>query len=114
MPDDYSASCGHGHSTTRKNVGIDSFAKDCLAVLEQEKCDKAILVGHCLGANITGRCWELNKMHIAGLVLIEPFFAESLRWDWKLFNFFLTPILLLVSWMASLLNSIGIRRNNFL
>ncbi|HXC61221.1 MAG TPA: alpha/beta hydrolase [Nitrospiria bacterium] len=104
---------GHGHSSTRRNVGIDSFAKDCLAVLDQEKCEKAILIGHCLGANIAGRCWELNKTHIAGIVLIEPFFAKSLRRDWKFFNFFLTPILLLVAGTAKLLNAIGIRRRNF-
>jgi esterase len=104
---------GHGHSTTRRNVGVDSFAKDCLAVLDREKCDKAILVGHCLGANVAGRCWDLGKTRIAGMVLIEPFFAESLRWDWKLFNIFLTPILFLVGWTARLLNSIGIRRKNF-
>lgn len=104
---------GHGRSTTRRNIRMDSFAKDCLAVLDQEKCKKAILIGHCLGANIAGRCWELNKTRIAGMVLIEPFFAESLRWDWKFFNFFLTPILLLVDWIARLLNTIGIRRRNF-
>lgn len=104
---------GHGHSIARKNVGMDSFAKDCLGVLDQEKRDSAILVGHCLGANIAGRCWELSEKHIVGMVLIEPFFAENLRWDWKLFNSFLMPILLLVDWMAMLLNSFGIRRRNF-
>jgi pimeloyl-ACP methyl ester carboxylesterase len=104
---------GHGHSTTRRNVRMDSFAKDCLAILDQEKCERAILVGHCLGANIAGRCWEIDEKRIAGMVLIEPFFAENLRWDWKVFNFFLTPILLSVYAAARLLNAVGIRRKHF-
>ena len=104
---------GHGRSTSRENVTVDSFARDCLAILSAERRDSAILVGHCLGANIAGRCWELDKTRIAGMVLIEPFFAESLRWDWKVFNVFLTPILLLVSAAARFLNAIGIRRKHF-
>ena len=104
---------GHGHSVTRKNIGIDSFAKDCLGVLDQEKRDSAILVGHCLGANIAGRCWELGEKRILGMVLIEPFFADNLRWDWRLFNFFLTPILLLVYAAARCFNAVGIRRRRF-
>jgi pimeloyl-ACP methyl ester carboxylesterase len=92
---------------------VDSFAKDCMAVLDQEKCGKAILVGHCLGANVAGRCWELDKGRIAGMVLIEPFLADTLRWDWKLFNFFLTPVLFFMGWTAKLLNAMGIRRKKF-
>jgi len=104
---------GHGQSTSRENVTVDSFAKDCLAILNAERCVSAILIGHCLGANIAGRCWELEKTRIAGMVLIEPFFAKNLRWDWKVFNFFLTPILFLVSAAARLLNAVGIRRKHF-
>jgi pimeloyl-ACP methyl ester carboxylesterase len=104
---------GHGHSVTRKAVGVDSFAKDCIAVLDQEKCDQAILVGHCMGANIARRCWDLGKGRIAGLVLIEPFLADTLRWDWKVFNFFLTPVLFFVNLTAKLLNALGIRRRAF-
>src|SRR5262249_8766109 len=84
-----------------------------IAVLDQEKRDRAILVGHCMGANIAGRCWELGRTRISGMVLIEPFLADTLRWDWKVFNFFLTPVLFLVNLTAKLLNTMGFGRKIF-
>jgi pimeloyl-ACP methyl ester carboxylesterase len=69
---------GHGGSLHRGRVGMDVWCDDLTALLAAEGVERAVLVGHCLGADLA--LWFAHRQpgRVAGLVLIEPMFREAL------------------------------------
>ena len=70
---------GHAGSLCRGRIGMHEWCSDIAAILRAEGAPRALLVGHCLGANVA--LWFAQRMPQAtsGLVLIEPMFRQALR-----------------------------------
>jgi pimeloyl-ACP methyl ester carboxylesterase len=62
--------CGESSLSPRKLYDIDSMAGDLRAVLDVF-ADRAVLVGHSLGADVIARFAEANPTRAAALVLID-------------------------------------------
>lgn len=69
---------GHGGSICRTRAGMDVWSDDLAEVLRAEGVTRAVLVGHCLGANLALRCAARHPELVSGLVLIEPMFRQAL------------------------------------
>ena len=41
---------GHGRSFARAGLDMESWCQDLMALLDAEGCDRAVLIGHSLGA----------------------------------------------------------------
>jgi pimeloyl-ACP methyl ester carboxylesterase len=69
---------GFGGSVCRARVGVDEWCRDLAAVLDAEGVSRAVVAGHCLGANIS--LWFAARYPAAteGLVLIEPMLRPAL------------------------------------
>ncbi|MHB1359045.1 MAG: alpha/beta fold hydrolase [Rhodocyclaceae bacterium] len=69
---------GHGGSLYRGRVGMQVWCDDLAALLDAANVPQAVLVGHCLGANLA--LWFAHRApeRVAGLVLIEPMFRQAL------------------------------------
>jgi len=62
--------CGESSLAPRKLYDIDTLARDLRAVLDVF-ADRAVLVGHSLGAHVIARFAEANPKRAAALVLID-------------------------------------------
>jgi len=93
----------------RSRVGMDLWCADIAALLDARRCDRAVIAGHCLGANIALQFAARYPARAAAIVLIEPMppgaLAGKLRWLSPL-----RPILLLAYALARALNSLGLYR----
>ena len=56
----------------RTRLGFDVWCDDLLALLDAERCERAVVVGHSLGANIALHFATRHPARVAALVLIEP------------------------------------------
>src|SRR3989449_8514675 len=63
---------GHGGSLDRGRIGMDEWCADLAAVLEAERAPRAVVAGHCLGANIAVEFARRDPGAVLGLLLIEP------------------------------------------
>lgn len=70
---------GHGGSLWRGRIGMATWCADLATLLQTEGVPQAVLVGHCLGANLALHFAHRVSGRVAGLVLIEPMFREALR-----------------------------------
>ena len=70
---------GHGGSLYRGAVSLEIWCDDIAAVLHRESIGRAILIGHCLGANIASLFALRYPQHTAGLVLVEPMPSMALK-----------------------------------
>src|SRR5207247_606414 len=70
---------GHGTSLDRGRIGMDEWCADLAAVLEAERVERAVVAGHCLGANVAVEFARRNPDAVRGLVLIEPILRDALR-----------------------------------
>lgn len=69
---------GFGASLDRGRVGLDEWCRDLQAILAAEGAPPAVLVGHCLGANVALHFAARSPAATRGLVLIEPMFHQAL------------------------------------
>lgn len=69
---------GFGESASRARVGPDVWARDIATILDAEGAPGAVVVGHCLGANVALRFGARHPARAEGLVLVEPMFREAL------------------------------------
>jgi pimeloyl-ACP methyl ester carboxylesterase len=69
---------GHGGSLHRGRVDMDTWCADLAALLRAEGVSEAVLVGHCLGANLALRFADCEPNLVLGMVLIEPMFRQAL------------------------------------
>lgn len=63
---------GHGHSSfDRSNFSMLSFANDVKAVIEKEKIDRAILIGHSMGGGVIAEAARLMPEKVVGIVGVD-------------------------------------------
>lgn len=70
---------GHGESFTRSAIGMKRWCEDLDAILDAEGYDRAVFIGHSLGANVALNHAAYRPARVAGLALIDPVFTEALR-----------------------------------
>ena len=90
---------------------MDEWCADLVRLLDAEGAQRAVLGGHCLGANIALHFAARHPERTAGLILIEPMPREALVGTMR----FLRRIRFLVYFLAlvfRLLNACGIRRRS--
>lgn len=69
---------GFGGSVCHASVGVGEWCRDLAAILDAEGVSRAVLVGHCLGANIALQFAARYPAATEGLVLIEPMLRQAL------------------------------------
>lgn len=63
---------GHGHSSfDRSNFSMLSFANDVKAVIDEERIDRAILIGHSMGGGVIAEAARLMPEKVIGIVAID-------------------------------------------
>ena len=102
---------GHGDSPTRGPLSLELWSEDLLALLDAERADRAILIGHSLGAQVALACAARAPQRVAALVLIDPVFRSALHGQWKWLaraaSLFVTAAALVRG-----LNALGLRRRS--
>jgi len=69
---------GFGDSISRRRTGFDQWCRDLASILDAERVSRAVIVGHCLGANVAIHFAARYPSRTEGLVLIEPMFREAM------------------------------------
>jgi len=69
---------GQGASLYRGRIGMGEWCADLAALLDAEGLSRAVIAGHCLGANLALRFGARFPARTAGLVLIEPMPPEAI------------------------------------
>lgn len=69
---------GHGQSLYRGRIGLEIWADDLALILEREQITRAIVGGHCLGANVAAMFAARHPLRTAGLVMVEPMLRPAL------------------------------------
>jgi pimeloyl-ACP methyl ester carboxylesterase len=80
-----------------------------LALLDAEGCDRAVLIGHSLGAQVAVHFAARHPARVRGLALIDPVFHQALRGTMRTVNLARPVIQALVS-VILFLNRLGLRR----
>ena len=68
---------GNGESIWRGPARIEHWSQDIAALLQHEQQTHAIVIGHCLGANIALNFASRYPQMCTGLVLVEPMAREA-------------------------------------
>jgi pimeloyl-ACP methyl ester carboxylesterase len=100
---------GHGESVTRRAVTLEGWGDDLVALLDAEGYRRAVLAGHCLGATLAVHCALRAPARTAGVVLVDPVFAEALAGVLRVVRLG-TPALRLASRAVRGLNRLGLQR----
>ena len=100
---------GHAGGRSAAPAGMREWCDDLARLLDSERCEHAVLAGHCLGANIAAQFAARHPERAAGAVLIEPMPPEALIGSLSYVKPF-KPILLAVGKTALYLNRIGVKR----
>lgn len=90
---------------------MEQWCADLAALLDAEGCERAVIGGHCLGANIALHFAARYPQRTAGLILIEPMPREALVGSMRrlfTFRFFLR----LLALAARGANAIGLKRRH--
>ncbi|MBX3650661.1 MAG: alpha/beta hydrolase [Burkholderiales bacterium] len=69
---------GHGGSLFRGRIDMKTWCDDLEELLAVEGVTQAVVVGHCLGANLALWFAQQAPRQVSGLVLIEPMFRAAL------------------------------------
>jgi len=69
---------GHGESSWRGATSLEIWCDDIAGILGAEGVARAVLCGHCLGANVAGMFAARYPADTAGLVLVEPMLRDAL------------------------------------
>lgn len=100
---------GQGASLYRGRIGMGEWCADLAALLDAEGLSRAVIAGHCLGANLALRFAARFPARTAGIVLIEPMLPEALagtaRWIRRL-----RPALFALVALTRSFNALGLRR----
>jgi pimeloyl-ACP methyl ester carboxylesterase len=93
----------------RTRLGMEVWCADLAALLDAEGCERAVIGGHCLGANIALQFGARYPQRVSALVLIEPMPPEALAGTAASLRF-LRPLLYAMYCAARALNACGIYR----
>jgi pimeloyl-ACP methyl ester carboxylesterase len=88
---------------------MDEWCADLAAILEAERAPRAVVAGHCLGANVAVELATRRPDAVAGLVLIEPMLRDALRGSLRIAAR-LRPFLRPGAWLMRAVNALGIHR----
>lgn len=100
---------GHGESFMRGRIGMEIWSRDLMELLDAERCEQAVLIGHSLGAHLALHAAARYPSRIRALVLIDPVLPGALRGSMRvlrMFRWMLYPLIALIR----LINALGIRR----
>jgi pimeloyl-ACP methyl ester carboxylesterase len=100
---------GQGASVFRGRIDMAQWCADLAALLDAESFPKAVLVGHCLGANLALAFAARHPERTAGLVLVEPMPPEALTGTLRYVRNLRTLVQLLVP-LVRMLNALGLYR----
>lgn len=113
LPDGCALLCpdlrGHGRSTCRGRLTSQVWINDLAAMLDQEGVQKAIIGGHCMGANLAIRFAVEQPKRCQSLVLIEPMLPQGRRGKMHI-KTVLRWLLPLLSMLALGANRLGLHR----
>jgi len=93
----------------RTRLGMDVWCADIAAALDAERCARAVIGGHCLGANIALQFAARHPQRVSALVLVEPMPPDALTGTTRMLSF-LKPLLYGVYATARGLNRLGVYR----
>jgi esterase len=100
---------GAAGSTDRRPVGMREWSDDLARLLDAEGAPRAVIAGHCLGANIALNFAARYPQKAAALVLIEPMPPRALTGKLGFLRHFrFVPIG--ISWLVRAVNALGIYR----
>jgi pimeloyl-ACP methyl ester carboxylesterase len=100
---------GHAASVHRGRVGVAEWCGDLAALLAAEGYERAVVAGHCLGANVAVEFALRHRSMTIGLVLVEPMLRSALTGPARRLAR-LRPLLLGLARAAGALNRLGVRR----
>jgi esterase len=100
---------GQGASLYRGRIGMGEWCSDLAALLDAESLSRAVIAGHCLGANLALRFAARFPARTAGLVLIEPMLPEALAGTMRSVRR-LRPALFGLVALTRSFNALGLRR----
>ena len=100
---------GQGESAWRRPAGMREWCEDIAAILDAEGFARAVVGGHCLGANVAIEFAARYPQRAAGLVLIEPMPRDSLIGTLRR-TARLRPLLFLFESLVRAANALGIHR----
>lgn len=103
---------GFGATPTRRGAGLDGWSRDLAGILRAAEIPEAVVIGHCLGANVALHAAVRDPARILGLVLVEPMlrgaFTGSMRLAARL-----RPAVAAGAAAVRGLNALGLRRRRF-
>ena len=100
---------GHGDLPWRGPTGMEIWCEDLAAILDAEHRARAVVGGHCLGANFALEFAHRKPDRTRGLVLVEPMPRSAQVGALRLLQP-LAPLTRLAAGAVRALNAIGIRR----
>jgi len=100
---------GHGDSPTRGPISLERWCGDIAALLDQEQCARAVLIGHSLGAQVALHFAAHYPKRTRALALIDPVFRQALHGKWQRLAQ-LGPVFRLAALTVRALNTLGFRR----
>lgn len=100
---------GHGGSPWRGRTGMEIWADDLAAILDAEGYQRAVVGGHCLGANFALDFAHGKPDRARGLVLIEPMPRSAQAGTMRALQP-LAPFLRLAAAAVRAANALGIKR----
>jgi pimeloyl-ACP methyl ester carboxylesterase len=100
---------GHGGSPWRGPTGMEIWIEDLAAILDAEGYDRAVVGGHCLGANFATEFAHRKPDRTRGLVLVEPMPRTAQLGAVRRMQP-VAPLIRLAAGAVRALNAIGIRR----
>jgi len=102
---------GHGDSPWRGRTSMEIWSEDLAAILEAEGYERAVVGGHCLGANFALSFAHLKPERTQGLVLIEPMPPAANRGAMRRLRL-AAPLIALAVRAIRLLNALGLHRRH--
>jgi pimeloyl-ACP methyl ester carboxylesterase len=100
---------GQGGSPWRGRIGMREWCADLAALLDAEGFPRAIVGGHCLGANLALEFACRYPERTQGLLLVEPMPRGALRGAMRRLAR-LRPLLVALALAARAANALGLRR----
>lgn len=100
---------GYGQSARRGRLTMAEWCADLAALLEAEGYPRAVVAGHCLGANIAVELAVRCPGTVAGLALVEPMLRDALTGGMRRIAR-LRPLFVPAVWLIRALNALGVHR----
>jgi pimeloyl-ACP methyl ester carboxylesterase len=102
---------GHGESMVRGRIGMPVWTNDLADLLDAEAYERAVLVGHSLGAHLALYFGARHPTRVSGLALIDPVFPQALRLRQRR-QARLRPLLAAAAAVIRFANALGLRRRS--